>query len=642
MRAAHLVALLWCLGLCTRSPAATQAARAPVTPPALGTADPASEAFYCTWPSEQATLLKPCIDIPLRDVSVCRGHDGWYYLTGTTGYPDWEIRNEGIWVWRSRDLKDWERIGKVWDVVQDGTWQKQEKSLGNGKTGRAVWAPEIRYFRETYWISYAMNWGGTGLLMSTTGKIAGPYEDMGQITPDGFDASLFVDDDGKAYWVYQDGRIARMTEDLKGLAEKPRAMLPAAFEARDRKDVNATRADRRVGSYGAFLTKLGGKYLLFCSERFERMDAENDDVFVAAADQIKGPYTRRALVLPHAGQSMLFKGLEETLWMTFSGDRGGYAPFVDKPGLVPMEWNVAGALLRPSRAVILERGPVAQLHPVADLPLRDSHVLADPCGLYTMVAAGTEEASAGEILFWRSEDMTKWRPLGPAWAVEENGTWSKTPPADWQGSRPLRVTAPEIHYLRKTYWIPYGMNWMSAGLLKSGTGRVTGPYRDVSLVPLTEKSRDGSLFADDDGQVYYIFNGGMLARMKEGLTGFAEDPRQLLDGEGRPIGTADAFMVKIRGRYVLGAARWHGDQGVDGSYDLMIGIADRLEGPYSLRRCAVPHGGGGSFFRGHDKRWYSTLSGHDRTAPFRSRPGILPLDVNDTGGELRIAPAAPQ
>ena len=94
MRAAHLVALLWCLGLCARSPAATQAARAPVKPPALSVADPASEAFYCTWPSEQATLLKPCIDIPLRDVSVCRGHDGWYYLTGTTGYPDWEIRND--------------------------------------------------------------------------------------------------------------------------------------------------------------------------------------------------------------------------------------------------------------------------------------------------------------------------------------------------------------------------------------------------------------------------------------------------------------------------------------------------------------------------------------------------------------------
>lgn len=326
MRAVHMVVLLWCLGPCTQSPAAAPAARGPVKPPALGAPS------YLTWPSEQATLLKPCIDIPLRDVSVCWGHDGWYYLTGTTGYPDWEIRNEGIWVWRSRDLKDWERIGKVWDVVQDGTWQKQEKPLGNGKTGRAVWAPEIGYFRETYWISYAMNWGGTGLLMSTTGKIAGPYEDMGQITPDGYDASLFVDDDGQAYWVYQDGRIARMAEDLKGLAEKPRAMLPAAFAAGGRKDVNATRAERRIGSYGAFLTKLGGKYLLFCSERFERMDAANDDVFVAVADHIKGPYTHRRLVLPHAGQSMLFKGLEETLWMTFSGDGGGLCALCGQAG----------------------------------------------------------------------------------------------------------------------------------------------------------------------------------------------------------------------------------------------------------------------------------------------------------------------
>ena len=172
--------------------------------------------------------LKPLFDFPLRDTCVCLGPDGVYYLTGTTGHPTWWQTNEGIRVWKSKDLKTWEPLGLVWTFAKNATWQKG-KAGPDGKPVRAIWAPEIHYFKGTFWLAYCVNYGGTGVLKSTSGKAEGPYVD---IKPDGpltgeIDASLFDDDDGKVYFVWQNGKIARMKDDMTGLAEKPRLLKPA-------------------------------------------------------------------------------------------------------------------------------------------------------------------------------------------------------------------------------------------------------------------------------------------------------------------------------------------------------------------------------------------------------------------------------
>lgn len=140
--------------------------------------------------------LKPLFDFPLRDTCICVADDGWYYLTGTTGYPTWWQTNEGIRVWKSPDLKSWEPLGLVWTFERDGTWQKEFKermnSRGETERLRAIWAPEIHFFRGTFWIAYCVNYGGTGILKSTSGKAEGPYVDIkpgGPLTGE-IDASL--------------------------------------------------------------------------------------------------------------------------------------------------------------------------------------------------------------------------------------------------------------------------------------------------------------------------------------------------------------------------------------------------------------------------------------------------------------------
>jgi hypothetical protein len=264
--------------------------------------------------------LRPLFDYPVRDTSVCVGGDGNYYLTGTTGHPTWWKTNEGIRTWRSADLKTWEALGMVWTIEKDGSWQKESRD-GN----RAIWAPEIHYFKGTFWLTYCLNYGGTGVLRSTTGKAEGPYKD---IKPDGpltgeIDASLFQDDDGKVYFVYQNGKIARMKDDMTGLAETPRLLKPA----------NAA----QVGFEGAFLTKIDGRYHLVCADFI----GGNYHCMVASAEKIDGPYGDRYVAVPHGGHNMFFKDKSGQWWATFFGN-DPRAPFRERPAMLRIEFGPDG------------------------------------------------------------------------------------------------------------------------------------------------------------------------------------------------------------------------------------------------------------------------------------------------------------
>jgi xylan 1,4-beta-xylosidase len=278
--------------------------------------------------------VKPLFEGALRDPSVCIGPDGTYYLTGTTannpsGGKDttgWWFVNEGIRIWKSRDLKKWEPLGLIWSLDKDATWAKEFKT-GRGAKRRALWAPEIHYINGTFWLTYSMNYGGCGLLKSTTGKAEGPYTDVktdGPLTNGRIDASLFQDDDGKVYFIYQNGLLARMKDDMTGFAEEPRLLAPAN--------------NKQVGFEGAFLTKYNGKYILICAESNNNNGVSTYDCMSAVADNIYGPYGDRYLAIPHGGHNMIFRTKEGKWMSTFFGS-DGTAIFSEKPGILPIEFS---------------------------------------------------------------------------------------------------------------------------------------------------------------------------------------------------------------------------------------------------------------------------------------------------------------
>jgi xylan 1,4-beta-xylosidase len=274
--------------------------------------------------------LKPLFDYPVRDTCICLGPEGTYYLTGTTGHPTWWQTNDGIRLWKSKDLTHWKPLGLVWSFEKNTTWQKGKKDE-KGHLLRAIWAPEIHYFKKTYWIPYCVNYGGTGILKSISGKAEGPYADVksdGPLTSK-IDASFFVDDDGKAYFVWQNGKIARLKDDLSGLAEKPRHLKPA----------NAP----QVGFEGAFLTKIDGRYVLICAVFNKHEGYATYDCMAADSKKIYGPYGDRYLAIPHGGHNMLFQDRQGKRWSTFFGN-DPKSPFTERPALLPVETDAQGRI----------------------------------------------------------------------------------------------------------------------------------------------------------------------------------------------------------------------------------------------------------------------------------------------------------
>jgi beta-xylosidase len=288
--------------------------------------------------------LRKLMDTPLRDTSICQGPDGIWYLTGTVE-PFWGF-NEGIKLWKSKDLTNWVSLGFVWKYGAS-PWHK--KYL---EAKKPLWAPEIHYLKATFWLTYSIpGWDGTGktsgsgLLRSTTGKPEGPYVD---VQPDArlgdeIDASLFEDDDGSVYFLWHCGKIARMKPDMSGLAEpyhwlktttsdpgpKHHSSLCAGIFGKDSFD--------HVGFEGAYIFKANGRYYLSCADEFDGRYT----CMMASSTNLYGPYSERYEAIPHAGHNVFFQDQSGKWWSTFFGS-DGTAPWRERPGILPIAFDENG------------------------------------------------------------------------------------------------------------------------------------------------------------------------------------------------------------------------------------------------------------------------------------------------------------
>lgn len=309
------------------------------------------------------------------------------------------------------------------------------------------------------------------------------------------------------------------------------------------------------------------------------------------------------------------------------------------------------------------RGYAATSHEMAparklfDTPLRDTSICLGPEKTYYLT--GTSEPFWGDnrgIRVWQSTDLNTWQPLGMVWQYGSS-PWHKE-----YAKAKKSLWAPEIHYLKGTFWITYSMpGWdgtaktSGSGLLRSTTGKPEGPYVDVQPESRMGDEIDASLFEDDDGSVYFVWHCGKIARMKPDMSGLAEPYHRLktLGIDSAPnhhsslcqlIFGANAFdhagyegasLFKANGRYYLVAA-----ESVDGHYHGMVAESASLYGPYGQRYVAVPDGGHVVFFQDLQGAWWSTFFGNDAFAPQKERPGLVAV-VFDADGHVRTKASTP-
>ncbi|MFC6647197.1 family 43 glycosylhydrolase [Granulicella cerasi] len=277
-----------------------------------------------------------------------------------------------------------------------------------------------------------------------------------------------------------------------------------------------------------------------------------------------------------------------------------------------------------------------KISPLFDQFLRDTSIVLAPDGMYYMTGTtGGPEAMVvtSDLSVWKSPDLSHWSPVRDVprqstvvWNIDRDGTWMK--PITLRDGEPFRpLWAPEIHYINGTFWIPFSVPRHGVTLLRSKTGKAEGPY-EIAIKPDKPVSDgiDASLFQDDDGEVYFLYGGGWIAKMKPDMSGIAEPFRHISSASGRDVGFEGVSLFKRDGVYILCAADF-----VQGDYSTYISTSKSLSGPWSERYLAVPHAGHANFFEDKQHRIWSTYFGNDRHAPFSARPGILPL-VQDARG----------
>lgn len=120
------------------------------------------------------------------DPSFCRVGDDFYLVTSTFEFFP------GLPIYHSKNLVDWELINYC---VTDSSVM----DLSDEKSSGGLYAPTIRYHDGTFYV-ICTNMSHGGNFIMHTKDIYGKWSEPHWIDQDGFDPSVFFDDDGKCYF----------------------------------------------------------------------------------------------------------------------------------------------------------------------------------------------------------------------------------------------------------------------------------------------------------------------------------------------------------------------------------------------------------------------------------------------------------
>ena len=201
-------------------------------------------------------------------------------------------------------------------------------------------------------------------------------------------------------------------------------------------------------------------------------------------------------------------------------------------------------------------------------------------------------------------------------------------------------------------WI--GDRFGATFLLRSTSGEARGPYEVTSLLPLTN-CVDATLFEDDDGTLYFLWQNGMVARLTDNLDALI-DVRSVWQ-KPYPVEPVreGVHLFKHDGLYHMALTAWSWEKEGGGytychvghgspkaaTYDVLVATSKSVYGPYGPRYTSITGGGHGNHFQDRDGHWWSCVfaCGSDKITQSRvgfcERPALIPMRWTDG----RILPA---
>lgn len=298
---------------------------------------------------EKGSFNNPVIWADVPDPDVIRvGED--FYMVSTTMHL-----MPGCPVMHSRDLVNWKTIGYVFDKLEDSPRYSLE---GGTVYGKGQWATSIRYRDGKYYLLFSPNDEPYKSYIYTAENAAGPW--TLQCRGRHFhDASLFLDDDGKAYVFYGSGdiKLCQLKDDLSGVQEDgidKTVIVPA-------EDVKGLHEGSRV-------IKHNDKYYVFV---ISWPSGKPRRQLCYRADNIEGPYERCVVLqsefggFSYVGQGCLIDDAENNWWGMIFQDRGGVGRVLT---LNPCTWRDGWPMLGDSEGKVptsviknLEKGKTLQV-----------------------------------------------------------------------------------------------------------------------------------------------------------------------------------------------------------------------------------------------------------------------------------------
>lgn len=212
-------------------------------------------------------------DVPDPDVILV---GDTYYLVSTTMHL-----MPGAPIMTSKDLKNWETVGYIFDRLTDSP----KYDLLNGTVyGRGQWATSLKYHNGKFYALLAPNERGAmgDTYIFSAEKAEGPWTIVSRMRHF-HDCSLFFDDDGRVYVIYGTGEMMELKPDLSDVIEGTHQQL---FQREE---------DEKGILEGSRMIKHNGKYYLLMISHVYAPGKHRREVCYRA-DNIRGPYEKQVIL----------------------------------------------------------------------------------------------------------------------------------------------------------------------------------------------------------------------------------------------------------------------------------------------------------------------------------------------------------
>lgn len=273
---------------------------------------------YATLHEEK--IQNPMLWADVPDPDIIRVGDT-FYLVSTTMHL-----MPGAPIMKSKDLKNWETIGYIFDKLTDSP--KYDLQQGTAY-GRGQWATSLKYHHGKFYALLAPNERGAmgDTYIFSAEKAEGPWTIVSRMRHF-HDCSLFFDDDNRVYVVYGTGELMELKPDLSDVIEGSHLKI---FQREE---------DEKGLLEGSRMIKHNGKYYLLMISHTYAPGKHRREVCYRA-DDIHGPYEKQVILESEFGgfsyeaQGTIVDTQDGDWYGIIFQDRGGVGRVLT---LMPCRW----------------------------------------------------------------------------------------------------------------------------------------------------------------------------------------------------------------------------------------------------------------------------------------------------------------